>query len=77
MPELCSCICIKGVTLTEIHDNIVNTLGEDFPSYSTIKTRVVNSKRGKKSPKDDPMMESPKQITINNKLEPIQKQSHK
>ncbi|XP_066270858.1 histone-lysine N-methyltransferase SETMAR-like [Branchiostoma lanceolatum] len=49
---------------------MAKTLGEDFPSYSTVKKWVANFKRGKESVKDDPRSGRPKTATSENESNP-------
>ncbi|CAH1242186.1 SETMAR [Branchiostoma lanceolatum] len=50
---------------------MAKTLGEDFPSHSTVKKWVANFKRGKESVKDDPRSGRPKTATSENEVEAI------
>ncbi|CAH1257192.1 SETMAR [Branchiostoma lanceolatum] len=50
---------------------MAKTLGEDSPSYSTIKKWVANFKRGKGSVKDDPRSGRPKTATSENEVDAI------
>ncbi|XP_006815359.1 protein GVQW3-like [Saccoglossus kowalevskii] len=61
----------KGMTPKEIHEDMVTTLGEDSPSYSTIKNWVANFKRGKERTKDGRRFERPQSATTDNQVEAI------
>ena len=45
---------IKGLTLKEIHEDLVVTLGDNVPSYSLVKKWDAEFKRGRASLEDDP-----------------------
>lgn len=59
------------MTPRQIHEDMAKTLGEDSPSYSTVKKWVANFKRGKESVKDDPRSGRPKTATSENEVEAI------
>ena len=44
----------KGLAPKDIHTDMVATLGEDAPSYATIKRWVAEFKRGRQSLEDAP-----------------------
>ena len=50
----------KGMKTKEIHDDMVKTLGEDSPCYSTVKKWVADFKRGRESTDDDARTGRPK-----------------
>jgi hypothetical protein len=43
----------KGKSPKEIHENFMDTLGKESPSYSTVKERAAEFKRGRESIGDD------------------------
>ena len=45
---------LKGLTPKKVHEDMVATLGEDAPSYSTVKKWAAEFKRGRDSLEDDP-----------------------
>lgn len=53
----------KHISAKEIHDDMVNTLGECAPSYATICRWVNEFKRGRTSVEDDPRSGRPKTVT--------------
>nr|XP_006821729.1 PREDICTED: uncharacterized protein LOC100378135 [Saccoglossus kowalevskii] len=59
------------MTPKEIHEDMVTTLGEVSPSYSTVKKSVANFKRDKESTKDDPRSGRPQSATTDNQVEAI------
>ena len=61
----------KGMTPKEIHEDMVKTLGDDSPSYSTVKKWVAIFTRGTESLKDEHRLGGPKSATIDNKVEGI------
>ena len=44
----------KGLSGPEIHNDMVNVLGESDPSYATVKNWVAQCKRGRTSIEDEP-----------------------
>ena len=44
----------KGLTLTEIHTDMVDILGYNAPGLSTVQKWAAEFKRGRKSLEDDP-----------------------
>ena len=57
--------------IKEIHDNTVETLGEDSPYYPTVKTWVADFKRGKESTDDDTRTGRQKSATMDAQVEGI------
>jgi histone-lysine N-methyltransferase SETMAR len=53
----------KGMSFTEIYDDMLNTLGEGCPSYTTIRKWGNEFKRGRISLEDDPRSGRPKTAT--------------
>ena len=45
---------LKGLTPTQIHDDMVIILGDDAPSFATVKRWVADFKRGRSSIEDEP-----------------------
>ena len=58
----------KGMSPKEIHEDMVQTLGEDSPSYSTIKKWAAEFKRGRDSTEDDPRSGRPKTSTTDEQV---------
>jgi transposase len=61
----------KGMTPKEIHEDMVKTLDDDSPSYSTIKRWAADFKRGRESIEDDPRSGRPKTSTTDDQVEAI------
>ena len=40
-------LCKKGMSLKEIHEDFIQTLGKESPSYSTVKKLAAEFKRGR------------------------------
>ena len=51
---------IKGMPPKEIHEDLMKTLGNEFPSYRTVKKWAAEFKRGKESVEDDGRSGRPK-----------------
>lgn len=61
----------KGLSPQEIHNDMVNVLGESAPSYATVKNWVAEFKRGRTSIEDDPRSGRPKTATTSEIIEQI------
>ena len=61
--ELSSIFFLQGKTPKEIHAILKETLGEQAPSYSTVKNWVVQFKRGDFSTCDEPRPGRTKKVT--------------
>ena len=61
----------KGMSPKEILEDMVQTLGEDSPSYSTIKKWAAEFKRGRDSTEDDPRSGRPKTPTTDEQVDAI------
>ena len=59
----------KGMTPKEIHEDMVKTLDDDSPSYSTIKKWAAEFKRGRESIEDDPRSGHPRTSTTDDQVE--------
>ena len=46
-------LCKKGMTPKEIHEDFMKTLGNESPSYSTVKKWAAEFKRGKEDERSD------------------------
>ena len=46
-------LCKKGMTPKEFHKDFMKTLGNESPSYSTVKIWAAEFKRGRESIEDD------------------------
>ena len=55
--------CKKGMPPKEIHEDFVETLGKESPSYSTVKKWAAEFKRGRGSIEDDGWCGRPKDNT--------------
>jgi transposase len=56
-------LCKKGKYLKEIHEPLMDTLGTESPSYSTVKKWAAEFKKGKESIGDDERPGRPKEAT--------------
>ncbi|XP_076068328.1 histone-lysine N-methyltransferase SETMAR-like [Oratosquilla oratoria] len=54
---------LKGMSPSEVHKDMVQTLGDDSPSYATVKRWVAEFKRGRDSVKDEPKSGRPSAVT--------------
>ena len=52
--------CKKGMSLKEIHEDTMETLEKESPSYSTVKKWATEFKRGRMSVEDDGRCGCPK-----------------
>ena len=55
--------CKKGMPPKEIHEDFMETLGKESPSYSTVKKWAAELKRVGKSVEDDRRSGCPKDVT--------------
>ena len=60
---------IKGISPKEIHEDFMEILGKDSPSYSTEKKWVAEFRRGRESIEDDEWFGRPKEATTNETVE--------
>ena len=63
----------KGMTPKEIHEDMVQILAEDSPSYETVKKWAAELKWGRESTKDGPRCDLPKTSTTDKKIDAIQR----
>ena len=61
----------KGLAGQEIHNDMVNVLGESAPSYATVKNWVAEFKRGRTSLEDEPREGRPKTASTSENIEKI------
>lgn len=64
-------LCLKGLTPKEVHDDMVETLGAEAPSYSTVKKWAAEFKRGRESLEDDPRSGRPATVTTEESIDKI------
>ncbi|XP_046545536.1 protein GVQW3-like [Haliotis rubra] len=62
---------MKGLTPTAIHADMVSTLGEDAPSFATVKRWAAEFRRGKESLQDDPRSGRPTTVTTKENVDKI------
>ena len=62
-------ICKKGMTSKEIHEDFMKTLGNESPSYSTVKKWAVEFKRWRESIENDERSGRPEDATTDENLE--------
>ena len=62
---------LKGMSPQEIHDDMNGTLGDDCPSYATIKNWAAEFKRGRTSTKDEPRSGRPREVTNDSQIDHI------
>ena len=60
---------IKGISPKEIHEDFMEILGKESPSYSTEKKWVAEFRRGRESIEDDEWSGRPKEATTNETVE--------
>lgn len=60
---------LKGMTPSEIHEDMVRTLTDNAPSYATVKRWVNEFKRGRESVEDDPRPGRPPTATTKDNLD--------
>lgn len=61
----------KGLSGQEIHTDMVNVLGEDAPSYTTVKNWIAEFKRGRSSIDDAPRSGRPKTASTTEIIEQV------
>ncbi|XP_029642711.1 protein GVQW3-like [Octopus sinensis] len=60
---------LKGMTPSEIHEDMARTLTDNAPSYATVKRWVYEFKRGRVSMEDDPRPGRPPTVTVKDNLD--------
>ena len=63
--------CKKGMSLKEIHD-FIKILGDEYPSYSTLKKWATECRRGREGLEDYEKSGHPKEATTDEKFELVQ-----
>lgn len=61
----------KGMCAQDIYKDMIETLGDDSPSLSTIKRWTAQFKRGRASLEDDPRVGRPRDATSDEKVEAV------
>ena len=61
----------KGMSPKEIHEDMVDTLGDDSPAYSTVKKWVAEFKRGRESVEDDARSGRPRTSTSDVQIDAV------
>ena len=61
-------LCKKGMSPKEIHEDFMETLGKESPSYSTVKKWAAEFTRGRESTEDDERC-GPKEATTDENVE--------
>ena len=62
---------LKGMSTTEIHEDIMQTLGKKAPSYTTVKRWVADFKRGKEDVKDYTRSRRPIDVVTDQQIEAV------
>ena len=60
---------LKGMTASEIHDDMLRTLAQSAPSYATVTRWIREVKRGRDSVEDDPRLGRPSIATTKDNLD--------
>ena len=61
--------CKKGMSLKEIHDDFIKTLGDESPSYSRVKKWAAEFRTGRDSMEDNARSGHPKEASTNENIE--------
>ena len=61
--------CKKGMTPKEIHEDFMKTIGNESPSYSTVKQWAAEFKRGRQGIEDDAKSLRSKDATTDENVE--------
>ena len=70
--EICAVIKylhLKGMTASEIHDDMLRTLAESAPSYATVTRWIREFQRGRDSVEDNPRSGRPPTATTKDKVD--------
>ena len=62
---------MKGKEAKEIFDDMSETLGKEWPSYTTVKFWAAEFKREKKSVSDDPRSGQPQLVTTQTTVDAV------
>ena len=63
--------CEKGMPPKEIHEDFMETVGMEFPSYNTVKKWAAELKRGRVSVQDDGRSVRPKDATADENVKVV------
>ena len=66
-------LTLKGLTPTQIHADMVGTLGDNAPSFAIVKRWAAEFKRGRKSIEDDPRSGRPSTATTTENIDRVHK----
>ena len=62
-------LCTKGMSPKEIHEDFMETLGKESPSYSTMKKWAADFRRERESIEDDDGSVCPKEANTDENVE--------
>jgi histone-lysine N-methyltransferase SETMAR len=65
-------LCLKKLTTQEIHEDMIITLGESAPAYSTVAKWVAEFRRGRQSTEDEPRCGRPQVVATPETVERVQ-----
>ena len=62
---------LKGLPPKEVHEDMIATLGEEAPSYTTVKKWAAEFKRGRESLEDDPRSGRPVTVSTQDVIDKV------